>query len=407
MSLYNYRAKSPKGDYVEGIVEGSTDESAVSILRDKDLTIISLVVRKEGILEGSGGGGFKFFGGVKMKDLVVFSRQLSVMMAASVPIVQALHILMEQTQNKPLKKIVVQMADDVDGGMKLSEALTRHPGTFSDFFISMVKAGEASGKLDETLNYLADQSERDYELASKIKGAMMYPAFIVCAMIVVGFIMMIFVVPQLTQMLVESGAELPLMTRALIATSKILQGYWWLVALAAAGAFAALRSLINTPNGRLLFDELKVKTPIFGKLFATIYLVRFTRSLSTLMGGGVPLAQAMEIVANVIGNAVWKKMLIDTTTAVREGNTIASQVMNNPNFPQSVAHMVAIGEQTGRLEEILKTLTSFYSKEINTLVDGLISLIEPVIMVVMGVAVGGMVAAILMPMFSLINAQGG
>jgi len=207
-------------------------------------------------------------------------------------------------------------------------------------------------------------------------------------------------------MLVDSGVPLPLLTRILIGTSNILKHFWWLVAMVVFALLAGLRAFINTANGRLIFDQLKVKMPIFGSLFAVIYLVRFTRSLSTLMGGGVPLTQALEIVANVIGNAVWKKLLLDTTTAVREGNTIASQLLYNPLFPQAVAHMVAIGEQTGRLEEILKTLTAFYAKEINTRVDGLISLVEPAIMVVMGVAVGGMVAAILLPMFSLINAGG-
>lgn len=403
MPLYNYRAKNVKGEYVEGIVESSTEESAVSILRDKDLIVISILERKGGINTSSV---LKLFGHIKIKDLVVFSRQLAVMMAASVPIVQALHILVEQTQSKALKDVLVQLADDVDGGMKLSEGLARHPDAFSEFFISMVKAGEASGKLDVTLDYLADQAERDYELLSKVKGAMMYPSFIICAMMIIGTVMMVFVVPQLTQMLVESGAALPLPTRMLIGLSDILKSYWWLVGMLMFVALAGLRVFINTPEGRRVFDQLKVKAPIFGPLFSVIYLVRFTRSLSTLMGGGVPLAQALEIVANVIGNSIWKKMLLDTTTAVREGNTIASQLLYNPNFPQSVAHMVAIGEQTGRLEEILKTLTGFYAKEINTRVEGLVSLIEPMLMVVMGVAVGGMVAAILLPMFSLINAQG-
>jgi len=402
--LFNYRAKSVKGEYVEGIVESSTEELAVSILRDKDLIVISLVERRQSVMGAS--SALKLFGHIKIKDLVVFSRQLAVMMAASVPIVQALHILVEQTQSKNLKNILLELADDVDGGMKLSEGLARHPDAFSDFFISMVKAGEASGKLDITLDYLADQAERDYELLSKIKGAMMYPTFIIGAMVVIGTVMMVFVVPQLTQMLVDSGAALPFPTRMLIGFSKILQSYWWLVAMGLVLVFGGLRAFIGSPEGRKVFDELKVKTPVFGGLFKVIYLVRFTRSLSTLMGGGVPLAQALEIVANVIGNSTWKKMLLDTTTAVREGNTIASQLLYNPLFPQSVAHMVAVGEQTGRLEEILKTLTGFYAKEINSRVEGLVSLIEPVIMVVMGVGVGGMVAAILLPMFSLINAQG-
>jgi len=260
--------------------------------------------------------------------------------------------------------------------------------------------------MDETLNYLADQQERDHEVVSKVRGAMMYPAFIICAMVVVSIIMMVYVIPQLTGMLVESGVALPLPTRILLGTSSFLQSYWWTLPIMLIAVLYAFRAYVGTPSGRLAIDKLKINLPIFGKFFSNLALVRFTRSLSTLMTGGVPLAQALEIVANVVGNAVWKKMLLDTTTAVREGYTISSQVLYNKNFPTTVANMINVGEQTGRLEEILQTLTNFYTKETDTLIDGLLKLIEPMLMVVMGLAVGGMVAAIMLPMFSLINAGG-
>ena len=384
-------------------MESSAEEPAVAILREKELVVITLTPHIEGLV--SRASAFKLRK-VKAKDLVVFSRQLSVMISATVPIVQALDILKSQTSNKTLSEVIDAMGEDVDGGMKFSEALAQHPEAFNEFYVSMVKAGEASGKLDDTLDYLAVQQERDYELAGKIKGAMMYPGFVVTAMVAVGIVMMIFVVPQMTQMLVDSGVELPLTTKILIGASQLLKNYWWLLLVLLIGLVAGLRAWIATPSGRLALDSAKIKLPVFGNLFRTIYLVRFTRSLSTLMGGGVPVAQALEIVAHVVGNAVWKRMLLETTARVREGNTISSQFLLSQVFPASVGHMISIGEQTSRLEEILNTLTSFYSKEIDTLVETMVSLIEPMIMVVMGVAVGGMVASILMPMFSLINAGG-
>jgi len=404
--LFNYKAKNLKGETLEGIVEASSEKSAADILSEKEFVVISLVLRKEGFVDTKKLNPLKFFGGVKERDLVVFSRQLSVMIASTVPIVQALRILFQQTQSKALKSIISAMADDVDGGMKFSEALSHHPDVFTDFFISMVRAGESSGKMDETLNYLADQQERDHEVVSKVRGAMMYPAFIICAMVVVSIIMMVYVIPQLTGMLVESGVALPLPTRILLGTSSFLQSYWWTLPIMLIAVLYAFRAYVGTPSGRLAIDKLKINLPIFGKFFSNLALVRFTRSLSTLMTGGVPLAQALEIVANVVGNAVWKKMLLDTTTAVREGYTISSQVLYNKNFPTTVANMINVGEQTGRLEEILQTLTNFYTKETDTLIDGLLKLIEPMLMVVMGLAVGGMVAAIMLPMFSLINAGG-
>ncbi len=401
--FFEYKARNLKGDSLEGVVEAASENSAAEILREKEFVVVSLVPQRAGVTAmKSGVKGFR--NRVKEKDLVVFSRQLAVMIASTVPIVQALKILVEQTQSKGLKHVISMMVDDVDGGMKFSEALARHPNAFSSFFVSMVKAGETSGKLDETLNYLAEQQERDHELLSKIKGAMMYPAFIIFAMIVVSIVMMVYVVPQLTGMLIESGVELPLPTKVLIWMSNFLGKFWWTLPIIAVGCIAGFRAYAKTISGRMSIDTVKIKLPIIGTMLGNIYLVQFTRSLSTLMVGGVPLAQALEIVANVVGNMVWRKMLMDTTTAVREGYTVSSQLLYNKNFPKTVAHMISVGEQTGRLEEILKTLTNYYTKETDTLIDGMLKLIEPVLMVVMGVGVAGMVMAILLPMFSLINA---
>jgi len=323
------------------------------------------------------------------------------MASASVPIVQALKILVSQTNNDKLKVIISEVADEVDGGAKLSQALGRYRKVFTDFYVAMIRSGETSGKLDEVLNYLADQQEKDYDLSSKIKGAMIYPIFILSGLVVVAIVMMVFVVPKLTAIISESGAKLPLATRVLIATSDFMQQFWYILIFVIGGGLFALYKLTRQGPGKVIFDRLKLKVPVFGKLWQRIYLVRMTRSLSTLIVGGVPLTTALEVVADVVGNYMYSDLIRRTIKEVEDGNSVATLFLKSPDVPAMVSQMMSVGEQTGRLEQILTKITEFYSREVENLVNNMVSLIEPLIMILMGVGVGLMVAAIILPMYQL------
>jgi len=400
MAIFSYRAH--KGEEVtEGMVEAPNLGAASEILTDRGLNIISIV-------ETTGDGKkFSFnlsvLQRVKQKDIVIFSRQLSVMISATLPIVQSLRILVKQVENPYFKSVISEIADEVEGGQKFSVALEKHRKIFSNFYVSMIKSGETSGKLDDVLQYLADQLEKDYDLRSKIKGAMIYPAFIVSGLVLVGIVMMIFVIPNLTEMLTASGQELPISTRILIGTSSFMRNYWWLLILIVVVVVLAVRFIIKTPQGKKVKDLIVLRLPIFGKLLQRIYLVRFTRSLSTLIVGGVPLTAALKIVNEVVGNAVYQEVIEETIKAVEDGESVATIMVQSPLVPSLVSQMMSVGEKTGRLDEVLAKVSDFYSREIENIVSNLTSLIEPFIMVVIGVAVGGMVAAIILPMYSLAN----
>ncbi|OIO47760.1 MAG: hypothetical protein AUJ28_00450 [Parcubacteria group bacterium CG1_02_37_51] len=400
MAVFHYRVHKGE-DISEGMVEAPNLEAASEILGDRGLSIISI--------EEVSGEGKKFsvnlamFQKVKPKDIVVFSRQLSVMISATLPIVQALKILIKQTDNAYFKTVISEIADEVDGGQKFSIALGKHRKVFSNFYVSMIKSGETSGKLDEVLQYLADQLEKDYDLRSKIKGAMIYPVFIISGLLVVGVIMMIFVIPKLTEMLTASGQELPIATRILIGTSSAMRNYWWLMLIIIIALIVGFRYLLKTKGGRKAWDLFLIKLPVFGKLFQRIYLVRFTRSLATLVIGGVPLTTGLKIVNEVVGNTAYQAVIEETIKTVEDGESVAKVMLDSPIVPNLVSQMMSVGEKTGRLDEVLSKVAEFYSREIENIVANLTSLIEPFIMVMIGVAVGGMVAAIILPMYNLAN----
>jgi type IV pilus assembly protein PilC len=327
-------------------------------------------------------------------------------MSATVPIVQALRILSKQTTNVIFVEKINEMADNVDGGMKLSSAMSKHKKVFSNFFVSMVKSGETSGKLDEVLLYLADQMEKDYDLVSRIKGAMIYPCFIIVGMLIVGFLMMVFVVPKMTAMLKESGQELPFLTKILINSSDFMKESWYVIIIAIIAFVILFKMFISSKGGKILFNKSILKLPIFGELFKKVYIVRFARSLSTLVKGGVPISNSLNITAEVVDNEAYKKLMLDTVKEVEDGNSISTLFSKSDLIPPMLSQMLIIGEKTGKIDSILDKLADFYSREIDSLVVGLTSLIEPLILMVMGVGVGGMVAAIMIPMFKVAQNMG-
>jgi type IV pilus assembly protein PilC len=397
MATYKYKALDKNKKAVDGLVEAASEDFAAEILQDRGLTIISLKQESETVSSKS----ISILNRIKTKDLVVFSRQFSVMASANVTIVQALKILVEQTENIKLKVIISEIAYEVDAGSRLSDALEKRPNVFSNFYVSVIRSGETSGRLDEALSYLADEMEKDYDMISKIRGAMIYPAFVLFGLSTVGVVMMVFVVPKLTDVLAESGTELPMATKILMATSSFLSNFWWLLLVILIGVIAGVHFYRKSPQGGRVIDTLKLRIPIFGKLFQRIYLVRFTRSLNTLIVGGVAITDGLKISAEVVNNQVYRKLIKDTVKEVEDGNSISSVFVNSKEIPKMVSQMMSIGEKTGKLDIVLERISEFYSREVSNIIANLMTLMEPIIMLIMGVAVGIMVAAIILPMYNL------
>ena len=400
MAYFRYRAKDELNQTTEGIVQAATTDVAAELLRDQGLTILGLEEERRDLLQRS----LKIFNRVRSKDIVIFSRQLSVIVSAAIPLVQGLRILVNQLERPVLRSAISEVADDVEGGAKLSSALSRHPEMFSNFYVSIVRSGETSGKLDEIMNYLADQSEKDYDLQSKIRGAMIYPAFIFGGLILVGILMMVFVVPELTGILQETGAQLPLTTRILTAVSDFLRNQWWLVAGIIGAIIIGLQIFLRTPNGQEAWSRFLLRLPIFGPLLQKIILVRFSQSLNTLLSGGVVLSKSLRIVADIVDNTVYKALMLETVREVEAGNPVATAFLRSKDVPLMVSQMLNLGEKTGRINTILEKIASFYTREVDNTVRNLVTLLEPLVMVIMGVAVGAMVSAIILPLYNV--AQG-
>lgn len=400
MPHFRYRVGAPDGSIQAGTVQAASKEEAEHALTQRGYEI--LVLESQRSFGKSSGNGL--LNRITEKDLVVVSRTLSVMVSASVPIVDAIRNIARQSENPRLRGVMSDIANEIEGGSRFSDALDVHVEVFGDFYVNMVRSGETSGQLTEVLEYLADQLEKDYDLNAKIKGAMIYPAFILTGLLTVAFIMMTFVVPKLTQILQEANVPLPISTRILIFVSGIFSGYWWLILILIGASVFAFRAWIQTPGGRYTWDGIKMKVPIFGKLFQRIYVVRFSRSLSTLSKGGVDMVTALEIVSGVMANARWKELVFETIREVNDGNSIVTAMQREKFVPVMMTQMLGVGEETGRIQEVLARLSAFFSREIDNLVANMVSLIEPAVMVLLGVGVGIMVSAILLPLYSLSSA---
>lgn len=397
MAIFRYKAKNAKGRTKSGLDVAMSEADLSQRLRRQNLDVISIAAA-DNSLEAKLN---LLLNKPKGKDLAVFSRQFAVMISANVPIVESLVILIEQTSNFKLKQAVAEVAFEVTAGSLLSDSLGKHPRIFDNFFINMVKSGEASGKLDEVLEYLADQTERSYDTASKVKGAMIYPVFVLIAMVVVGIVLMVKILPSLTGMLQESGMDLPVTTKIIIATSDFLVNYLWLVIVLVIGLVFLVRLYLKTDKGRRNWDSLTLRIPIFGKLVNYVVLTRFTRSLGTLLKGGVTITKSLEVVSGVVSNKVYEDIILRTLQSIKDGNPL-STVMNAESIvPKMVPQMISVGERTGKLDVVLDSITGFYTREADKMLANLSSLMEPIIMVIMGIGVGIMVAAVIMPMYSM------
>lgn len=401
MAVFDYKARSTEGVPANGAVVAPTENVAYDVLKERGLIIISLEERKEGALFRDP---LAYFHRVKVKEQVIFARQLAVMVSANVPIVRSLKILMRQMENPTFKTILSDILDEVEGGSKFSAALSKYPNVFNNFFVFMVRSGETTGKLDEVLEYLATQKEKDYDLMSKMRGALAYPTVLLGGVLVVGVGLTLFVLPALLEVFAEGNAELPLPTRVLIGFVDFAQNYWYLLFGGAILLLVGFMAYKRTPRGKRMLDIVKIKLPVLGGIFKKLYLTRMSRSLSTLISAGVPISRALEITADVVDNFVYRDLLTQTVHEVEGGNSITTAFVKSKDVPLMVSQMMSIGEQSGRMDQILKKVADFFDKELENTVSNLVTLLEPVILLIMGGAVGFLVAAILLPIYNLSDA---
>lgn len=398
MSFYKYKVVNKDYEKEAGVMEAATLKQVENVLQGRGYQIVA--IRKSWTDEIFRLYFNQLFNRVKPKDLVLFFRQFAVLISASITLIQSLRILSEQTENPLMRSILVEISNDVDTGERLSEALGKHKA-FSEFHISVIQSGEKSGKLDESLNYLADEEEKNYDIVKKLKNAMTYPALVVGSMIVVGILMMIFVIPKLVDIFDEVGGELPLMTKILIGTSDFFVHFWWLFILIVIGLVMSARFFAAKPFGRKQIDYVALHLPVFGNIIRHMNIIHFCRSMSTLIVGGVTITNSLKITRGIVTNAVYKELINRTIIEVEQGNSISTVFLNSKEVPMMVPKMMIVGEKTGKLDFVLERLNAFYAKELENTLDNLMVLLEPIIMIIMGVAVGVMAAAIILPMYSL------
>lgn len=396
---FNYQARTKKGEVRAGSIEASSREAAIGLLQKYDLYVTVLEAAKEAPIYAKR---IKFFERVSVKEVVLFSRQLAIMFTSKVSLVESLRTLANQTKNQDFKEKILKISEEVEGGTAFSLALSKYPKVFSSFYVAMVKAGEASGKLSESLNYLADHMEREYYLAGKIKGAMVYPSLIIFVALTVLILMTVFVIPNLSKVLEESGAELPAVTKFVIWLSKFLRTWGWILFLIVLILVGSLFRYSKTESGKKIFDRLFVRLPTVGGFLKMMYLSRFAENLSTLVSGGIPVAQSLEICANIVDNTVYKEIILKARDEVRKGEAISQVLIRYPNeFPPIFTQMTLVGERTGTLDKTLLNLVNFYQKETGRAIESLLGILEPLLIVFLGLGVGGLMAAILMPLYKM------
>ena len=412
MEKFQYRSRSAQGRQIAGTIEAETEADAVAELRRRGLTVTAVDLRrarnfgggsslfKMGRVKGAKG---KARGRIKSTDLAVMSRQMATMVAAGIPILEALEVLSEQNENPRLGMILQDVCTDVRSGKDLSSAVGKHPKVFNNIFVNMVSAGEASGQLDIVLGRLADYMEEAETLKGEVKSAMTYPVVSLGLVSMISLFLLIFIIPQFQEMFTSMQVELPKLTSTLLAVSNSLRNsilYW----VAGAAMFVlTFWAVLRTEKGKRARDWCLLKMPIFGPLFVKVAISRFSRTFSTLISSGVPILGALEIVQNTAGNRLYSEAIATASEAVRGGDTLGEPMARTGMFPPMVTRMIGIGEKSGALEQLLEKIADFYDQQVRSTLKGLTSLIEPILITVIGVVVGGMVMAIFMPIFSLIG----
>ena len=399
MPAYTYTARALNGDLRTATIDAPNRDEVVAQLRKQRLNVVKIDEAKQAANTTK-----KKAGKISMRDIVIFTRQFSTMINAGLPLVQALDILAKQSENKALKDVTLAVVFDVESGHTVADALRKHPKAFTELYVNMVAAGEAGGILDTILMRLATFMEKNDALVRKVKGAMIYPGVISSVAAIAISVLLIFVIPTFERMFASVGLALPLPTRVVISMSKFLTGYWWAVIAAGVALVYFTKNYYASNNGRLVIDRLMLKAPVLGDVLRKSAVSRFTRTLGTLIGSGVSILEGLEITAKTAGNRVISDAIMESRASIAGGETIAAPLQKSKVFPPMVISMIAVGEQTGGLDEMLSKIADFYDEEVDAAVSNLLSLMEPVMIVFLGVVVGGMVVAMYLPIFDMINA---
>jgi len=396
MKMFRYKVKTSTGESSSGSLEASDEKQAASTLRNKGFLVTSLFEADDLSIDALVSALSK----PKAEDITNFTRQLSTMIASGLPLVDALKLLKDQS-NPPFKQVVEKVLTEVEGGSTLADAMVSAGGIFSNVYIALVKAGETAGVLDNVLKKLADNLEKQREFASKTKGAMVYPAIVSMGMVVIVILMMTLVVPKLTAMYKDFGAELPAPTRILMDVSGFFVNQWYIVFGLSIGGYLAFRNWVRTEVGELIFEQLLFRVPIYGKLKRDLILTEFARTISVLLSAGISILDALNIVSDTLGSKVFGAQVKQAALYVEKGVPLSDAVARIEGFPKILSQMVSVGEETGKLDEVLAKLAAYYESESETKVKALTTAIEPLIMVVMGIGVGFLVIAVIMPIYNL------
>jgi type IV pilus assembly protein PilC len=399
---FEYQVRDKAGKTISGSLEAPSQQAVAAKLREMGYAPVSITEAKESALSKdlSIPG---FAKKVKTEDLAVFSRQFATMINSGVSLIRALNILAEQTENPKLAEIITEIRDDVEEGQALSDSVAKHPDTFPKLYVAMVKAGETAGMLDAVLLRVADTMEKDLALKRKIKSALTYPVVVLIMAVVLTGVMLVFIVPTFVGMFESLGGELPLPTRVLMLASSILTSFWYVVMFVPILAWQGFKQARKQENVRFQLDRIKLKAPVFGDLFHKIALSRFSRNLGTLLRAGVPILQALEITADTVNNGVIGNATNDVKMSVKEGESVAAPLSQHAVFPPMVVQMLAVGEETGAMDEMLVKISDFYDDEVTAMTESLTAMLEPLMIGVLGGIVGAMVIALYMPMFAIFD----
>jgi type IV pilus assembly protein PilC len=402
MATFFYKAIDKEGNEKEGTVTAVNVNVAINSLQKRGF-IISDIKSEE---EASGGFNkeITLFQRVKMRDLVIVSRQMATLFEAQVSALRIFRLLSVENENPKLARALGQVAEDLQGGSAISSALEKHPKVFSSFYISMVKAGEESGRLDQTFTFLADYLDRTYELTSKAKNALIYPAFIVVTFFAVMALMLTLVIPKISDILIESGQEIPLYTKFVIGLSDFLTNYGFFILIALAIGGFMLYKFRQTPSGKRSIDQFKLSIPYVGSLYEKLYLARISDNLNTMLGSGIPMVRTLELTKDVVDNEVYKEAIQNAAEQVKGGKSLSSAFQEYEVFPGILIQLIKVGEETGELGNILGTLSKFYQREVKNAVDTLVGMIEPIMIVALAVAIGFLLASVLIPIYNISSA---
>jgi type IV pilus assembly protein PilC len=407
MPTFTYRGVNAAGGQIRAEITAADERTAARQLRSQGIVVQNLAVKR-----GAVGEGFSLsqlpiignlLGGVRGKDVAVFSRQFATMIAAGLPLVQCLQTLGVQVERKRFQEIIGRVAGDVESGSTLSESMSRFPNVFNELYVNLVAVGETGGVLDSMLSRLSTYLEKAQALRHRVQMAVIYPVLVILVAVLVVTFLMIFVIPIFASFFAKSGVPLPLPTRIVIGVSNAVARYWWLMLLAIGGIWYGFVAWYRTDSGRVTVDSFVLKAPIFGPLMRKIAVARFTRTLSALLGGGVPIIDALRITARTAGNRVVENAVMAARERVTAGQTLGERLKDSKVFPPMVVQMVVVGEQTGALDTMLGKVADYYEDEVDVAVAGLTSLLEPILIVFLGVVIGGIVIAIYLPIFQVVT----